>query len=132
MKALICLSLASILLSLSAFIQQPKEWVVPESAKKAVNPTDKSDPENKAIGKRLYTTYCQSCHGKEGYGDGPKVAELKTKAGDFSSVEFQRQTDAAIFYKLTIGRGDMPAFDKKIPDDEDRWLIVNYIRTLNQ
>lgn len=131
MKTLMLFAVASIL-TLGAFIQQPKEWVVPESAKKTVNPTDKGDAENKAVGKRLYTTYCQSCHGKEGYGDGPKVAELKTKAGDFSSGEFQRQTDGAIFYKLTIGRGDMPAFDKKIPDDEDRWLIVNYIRTLNQ
>jgi len=24
----------------------------------------------------------------------------------------------------------MPAFEKKIPDAEDRWLIVNYLRTL--
>jgi len=24
----------------------------------------------------------------------------------------------------------MPEFTKKLPDDEDRWLIVNYMRTL--
>lgn len=57
---------------------------------------------------------------------------LKGKVGDFSSAEFQNQTDGALFYKVTTGRDDMPAFDKKIPDAEDRWLIINYVRTLKQ
>jgi mono/diheme cytochrome c family protein len=106
--------------------------VVPESAKKVKNPTDKADKENLAIGKSLYSKHCQSCHGKEGYGDGPKAKELEGEVGDFSSEEFHSQSDGALFYKITTGRDDMPAFDKKIPDAEDRWLIVNYIRTLKQ
>ncbi|HNP94042.1 MAG TPA: cytochrome c [Cyclobacteriaceae bacterium] len=115
-------------------VDQSKDWVVPESAKKVKNPTDKTDKENLAIGKSLFSKHCQSCHGKEGYGDGPKAKELKGQdlMGDFSSAEFQSQTDGALFYKMTTGRDDMPAFDKKIPDAEDRWLIVNYIRTLKQ
>ncbi|NOS90719.1 MAG: cytochrome c [Cyclobacteriaceae bacterium] len=118
---------------LSSFtLLQSKEWVVPESAKKVKNPTDRTNKEDLATGKSLYSKYCQSCHGKEGYGDGPKAKELKGKVGDFSSTEFQGQTDGSLFYKVTTGRDDMPAFDKKIPDAEDRWLIVNYIRTLKQ
>jgi mono/diheme cytochrome c family protein len=113
-------------------VYQSKDWVVPETAKKAKNPTDKSSKEDLAIGKSLYSKHCQSCHGKEGYGDGPKAKELKGEVGDFSTAEFQSQTDGALFYKMTTGRDDMPAFDKKIPDAEDRWLIVNYIRTLKQ
>lgn len=111
---------------------QSKEWIVPESAKNAKNPTDKSNKEDLAEGKALYSKHCQSCHGKEGYGDGPKAKELKGKVGDFSAADFQNQTDGALFYKMTKGRDDMPAFDKKIPDAEDRWLVVNYIRTLKQ
>lgn len=111
---------------------QSKEWIVPESAKNAKNPTDKSNKEDLAEGKALYSKHCQSCHGKEGYGDGPKAKELKGKVGDFSAADFQNQTDGALFYKMTKGRDDMPAFDKKIPDTEDRWLVVNYIRTLKQ
>lgn len=120
--------------ALYSFMQndQSKEWIVPESANNVKNPTDKTDKETMAIGKSQYAMYCQSCHGKEGYGDGPKAKEMKTKVGDFSSEEFQKQTDGALFYKITKGREDMPAFDKKIPDAEDRWLIVNYIRKLNQ
>ncbi len=123
----------SLLLSLTLLsFTQVKEWIVPESAKKTKNPTDKTNKEDLANGKALYSKYCQSCHGKEGYGDGPKAKELKGKVGDFSSSDFQNQTDGALFFKMTTGRDDMPAFDKKIPDAEDRWLVVNYIRTLKQ
>jgi mono/diheme cytochrome c family protein len=55
---------------------------------------------------------------------------MKGDLGDFSSEAFQKQSDGALFYKTTIGRDDMPEFAKKIPDDEDRWLVVNYMRAL--
>ena len=92
------------------------------------NPTDpKADI---AIGKSLYSKHCKSCHGKEGYGDGPKAEEQDGDLGDFSTSEFQAQSDGALFYKTTIGRNDMPEYVKKMPEDEDRWLVVNYMRTL--
>ncbi len=131
-QTIILLFASSVALYSFMLVDQSKEWVVPETAKKVKNPTDKSGKEDLAIGKSLYAKHCQSCHGKEGYGDGPKAKELKGEVGDFSTAEFQSQTDGALFYKMTIGRDDMPAFDKKIPDAEDRWLIVNYIRTLKQ
>lgn len=121
--------------ALSSFApSQSDKWVIPESAKNVKNPTDKADEENLAVGKSLYAKYCKSCHGKEGYGDGPKAKELegKDQMGDFSTAEFQSQTDGTLFYKITKGKDDMPAFNKKIPDAEDRWLIVNYLRTLKQ
>lgn len=128
---IITLSLSMVLYS---FMQpeQSTDWEVPESAKKVKNPTDVLDKENLAIGKSLYSKYCQSCHGKEGYGDGPKAKEMQGDLGDFSSEEFQEQTDGALFYKITTGREDMPSFEKKIVDPEDRWLIVNYVRQLSE
>lgn len=131
-QTIILLFASSIALYSFTQLDQSKEWVVPESAKKVKNPTDKTDKENMSIGKSLYAKHCQSCHGKEGYGDGPKAKELKGEVGDFSTAEFQSQTDGALFYKITTGRDDMSAFDKKIPDAEDRWIIINYIRTLKQ
>ncbi|WP_372769978.1 cytochrome c [Lutibacter sp.] len=83
-----------------------------------------------AIGKSLYSKHCKSCHGAEGYGDGPKAGDMNGELGDFSTSDFQAQSDGALFYKITIGRDDMPEFSKKMPSDEDRWLIVNYLRTL--
>jgi mono/diheme cytochrome c family protein len=95
------------------------------------NPTV-ADDENIAIGKNLYSKHCKSCHGKEGLGDGPKADEVDGELGDFSSEEFHSQSDGAIFYKSYIGRDDMPNYEKKIPDEEDMWYIVNYMKTLKQ
>ncbi len=117
-----------VLFSFTTVIQD--EWIVPDEYVNMENPTDKADPENKAIGKSLYNKHCKSCHGKEGYGDGPKADEQEGDLGDFSSEEFQAQTDGELYYKTTYGRDDMPDYTKKMPDDEDRWLIVNYMRTL--
>tara|TARA_R110002050_G_scaffold204327_1_gene339522 strand:- start:7706 stop:8104 length:399 start_codon:yes stop_codon:yes gene_type:complete len=109
---------------------QTEEWNVPASEANAKNPTDASDDENIEVGKEIYVKHCASCHGKEGYGDGTKAADLKGDLGDFSSEEFQAQTDGTIFYKMKTGLGDMPSFTKKIPDAEDRWLVIDYVRTL--
>ena len=114
------------LLSFSGILQD--EWVVPDKYQNMANPTDPEEDLN--IGKSLYSKHCQSCHGKEGYGDGKKADDVEGDLGDFSSEEFQAQSDGALFYKTTFGREDMPEYTKKMPDDEDRWLIVNYMRTL--
>jgi mono/diheme cytochrome c family protein len=126
--------MGAIMLGLYAFNypSQSGEWVVPDKYKTMKNPTDASDDENLEIGEELYMKHCKSCHGKQGYGDGPKAAEQEGELGDFSEEDFQAQSDGALFYKTTTGRDDMPAYDKKMPDDEDRWLVVNYMRTLGE
>jgi mono/diheme cytochrome c family protein len=96
------------------------------------NPTDAKNAENITVGKTLFAKHCASCHGKKGLGDGSKAPELKGDLGDFSSAEFQKQTDGELFYKMIDGRDDMPAFVKKIASEEDRWLIVNFVRTLKK
>ncbi len=109
-------------------VPQSNAWTVPASANAKTNPV-KADKSSLSIGKTLYTKHCASCHGKTGLGDGPKAAQLDTDSGDFSSAAFQRQTDGALFYKTIEGRGDMPSYKKKIPDDEDIWHLVNYMRS---
>ena len=110
-------------------IMQDK-WVVPAKYVSMKNPVPAG--QDASVGKSLYDKHCKSCHGKEGYGDGTKADGLKGDLGDFSSEKFQKQTDGELFYKTTFGRDDMPEYTKKIPDDEDRWLVVNYMRTLKE
>ena len=107
-------------------------WVVSAEYKTMENPTDPDDDEGLEIGEELYMKHCKSCHGKEGLGDGTKADELEGDLGDFSSEEFQAQTDGELFYKTKIGRDDMPEFVKKIPDDEEIWFVVNYMRILGE
>lgn len=124
--------LTVIVAGLYAFTADQTEWVVPAKYKTMQNPTDAADEDNLEIGEELYMKHCKSCHGKEGLGDGPKAEEQKGELGDFSSEEFQAQSDGDLFYKSKIGRDDMPDFSKKISEDEDMWFIVNYMRTLGE
>ena len=110
---------------------QQKAWPVPDNYKNMKNPVA-SDATSIADGKALYSTHCKSCHGAKGLGDGNKAAQLKTEPGDFSKAGFQSQTDGSLFYKTSEGRDDMPGFKKKIADADERWSIVNYMRTLKK
>lgn len=107
-----------------------EEWKVPAKYEKMKNPTEASKA-NLATGKSLYSKHCKSCHGNAGYGDGTKAANLKGDLGDFSSKEFQSQSDGALFYKSYIGRKDMPNFEKKM-NEEDMWITVSFMRTLGK
>lgn len=120
------------LLSLTSVAQEkPKPWPVPESAKKVTIPI-KSNSENLNIGKGVYAKHCKSCHGKNGEGDGTKAPELETFPGDFTTDNIAAQSDAELFYRTAVGRDDMPAFKKKIGNDDDIWAVVLYIKTLKK
>ena len=111
--------------------RQNDPWPVPDKYLKMINPV-KVDAESLTTGKELWIKHCQSCHGKSGKGDGTKSAELKTAPEDLSKPEIQKQPDGAFFYKTLEGRKDMPSFKKKIPDQEDIWSVVNYLRTFKK
>jgi len=121
-------------LGTSATAQQAKAkpWPVPDKDK-ALKPAVKlTDASVIATGKELWAKHCKSCHGAKGLGDGPKAAGLKTFSGDFSSAAFQAGTDGEILYRTDKGRDEMPAYEKKIPDINDRWALVAYMRTFKK
>jgi mono/diheme cytochrome c family protein len=131
MKKYISLLFASLFLfALMSFVSKSQKdpWPVPDKYKNMANPV-KSDAASLANGKALYSQHCKSCHGTKGKGDGPKAAQLDTESGDFTKADFQKQTDGELFYKTLEGRKDMPTFKKKIPDQNDIWAVVNYMRT---
>ena len=134
MKKKISIALtAMIAIALFAFAPhgslQPKPWPVPDAFKNKANPV-KSDAASINTGKNLYNQHCKSCHGNKGKGDGPKASQLDTECGDFTKASFQSQTDGAIFYKTSEGRKDMPSYKKKIPEANDIWAVINYLRSL--
>ena len=135
MKTSLLIFTAAIGLTVASFTvisnQQKKPWPVPDNFKNMKNPVA-SDATSIADGKALWTTHCKSCHGAKGLGDGSKAAQLKTEPGDFTKADTQSQTDGALFYKLSEGRDDMPNFKKKLPEADERWSLVNFIRTLKK
>jgi mono/diheme cytochrome c family protein len=132
MKKLSVLALIVVFITTASFtILQNKPWVAPADKAKMANPL-KGDATAIATGKALWNQHCASCHGKTGLGDGSKSAQLETTPPDFSKATFQGQTDGTLHYKTSEGRGDMPSFKKKIPDQDDLWSLVCFMRTLKK
>ncbi len=134
LKMSVIVSCTLVLLSfvLMSFVQEKKPWDIPAKYQSMKNPQAADDAEMIKIGKMNYSRHCKSCHGNIGQGNGPKARSLDADLGDFTSAEFQASKDGVIYYQSFIGRDEMPNFEKKIPDDEDRWAIVTYIRTLKK
>ncbi|MBK5270926.1 MAG: cytochrome c [Bacteroidia bacterium] len=107
----------------------PNKWIVPAKYINMANPYP-ADKESLSLGKSLFATHCKSCHGSKGDGNGTKAASLDTKVGSFLTSGFQSQKPGEVYYKSVFGRGDMPKYEKKIPNEDDRWAIVNYILSL--
>lgn len=133
------LSLAAMVMGfvvLTAFAPQDQKkgasWSIPAKYKSMKNTTKADDAELLKIGKGLYAKHCKACHGNNGQGDGPKAKQLKTFPGDFLSAEFKAYGDGEIYYMSFIGRDEMPNFEKKLTTEEDRWAVVNYIRSMKK
>jgi mono/diheme cytochrome c family protein len=81
-------------------------------------------------GAEVFKTNCETCHGRQGHGDGPagqaldprprNLAEIQTKAGD----DF-------LFWRIREGKpGTSMVAWKGILTDEQIWQAISFIRTL--
>lgn len=120
--------IAGFAITLVAFTAPQEDWEVPAKYKSMENKYAGEDEDG--IGEDLFKQHCRSCHGKEGFGDGSKSKELETEMRDLTSADVQKQTDGELYYKAFVGRDEMPNFEKKIKGEEDRWMVINYIRSL--
>ncbi len=123
--------------SFLSFMQPPNQkagapWNIPAEFKNKRNP-HANDQALLRLGRNEYTRHCRSCHGRIGQGDGPMANQLKTFAGDFTKKEWQEKyNDGEIYYMSFKGRDEMPNFESQITDEEARWAVVNFLRSLKQ
>lgn len=110
-------------------------WELPEDADKTKNPVP-STPESIAKGKELYFERtkgnCVFCHGDTGAGNEANLSRLRRKPANLTNKErMTAMTDGELFWKISKGiTGIMPAGENRMKDLEERWHVVNYIRTL--
>lgn len=109
-------------------------WELPEDADKTKNPVA-SSPESIAKGKELYLERmkgnCIFCHGDTGSGNEANFPRLRRKPADLTNKErMTSMTDGEVFWKISKGiNGIMPQGEKRM-NEEERWHVVNYVRTL--
>lgn len=115
----------------TAFAQKAAgPWVIPAKYKSMKSTIKAGDASINTVGKDLYNKNCKSCHGTKGLGDGTKSASLKTLIPSFATKKFKAQADGDIYFQSFIGRDEMPNFEKKIIDADDRWAVVAYMKNL--
>ncbi|PIE49228.1 MAG: cytochrome c class I, partial [Flavobacteriales bacterium] len=118
-----------VLILFMSFKIQEDRWIAPEGAKKIKNPVTAAQKSLSAErGAKLFKTRCMICHGPKGKGDGIGGKALTPKPQNLTSDMVQSQTDGEIFWKISNGRNDMIKWGP-ILTEEQRWDIVNYVRT---
>jgi mono/diheme cytochrome c family protein len=115
---------------LTSFILQDNQWLAPSSATKKINPVESNEKSLK-LGKKIYSSMCWTCHGVDGKGEGPAGISLNPKPADFTNLKFQNQTDGAIYWKLTTGKGTMISYENTLTEQQ-LWSVTNYLRTLKK
>jgi mono/diheme cytochrome c family protein len=97
-------------------------------------PADSKAEGDAAKGGEVYKTYCATCHGDTGKGDGIAAAALDPKPRDLSNADYvSGLTDAHIKKVVTEGgaaagmSATMPAWGEIIPE-ADINNIIAYIR----
>jgi mono/diheme cytochrome c family protein len=110
---------------------EPPLLVIPANYA-AINALENPVPrtaESLDVGKARYDIFCLPCHGAAGRGDGPVNQKLLI-APSLLTEQARRYTDGYLYSIVRHGRGiSMPAYGDRIPP-EDRWHVVNYLRTL--
>ena len=83
-------------------------------------------------GAELYQVHCAACHGVSGRGDGPVGLTLRLPPADLSQHAVPGvHSDGQLFEWISRGYPGsvMPAFEDQL-SEQDRWHLVNFIRTL--
>jgi mono/diheme cytochrome c family protein len=83
-----------------------------------------------AAGEQVYRRHCQACHGVAGAGDGPAAMTLRPRPADLRIHMAAGHADGQLYFWITEGFAGtaMPAY-KKVLAEEERWHVVNFIRT---
>ena len=78
----------------------------------------------------IYRRQCASCHGRDGRGRTRKGRQ--TRARDMTDASWQDDvSDERLFNSISNGRGKMPAFRKKISEN-DIDALVAYVRRMRR
>jgi mono/diheme cytochrome c family protein len=81
-------------------------------------------------GQETFQTYCATCHGPEGQGDGPAGQSLDPKPRDLAGLQ-AKVGDDYLYWRISNGKtGTAMVAWEGILTEEQIWQVVSFIRTL--
>lgn len=85
-----------------------------------------------ARGKNRFEIYCGICHGQQGKGDGPIAEKMPVRPPSLLTDALKGQPDGYFYHVMYYGKGVMGSYSNQIHTADDRWAVVNYIRSLQK
>lgn len=79
-------------------------------------------------GEELYNIYCAMCHGYTGAADGTLKSYLNPPA--LLTAQARGYSDGYLYGIIRYGRGLMGQYGDKIVRQDERWAVVDYVRSL--
>ncbi len=105
-----------------------QQWAAPAELASLKSPL-KVTPDIIKRGQYLYKNRCEICHGAEGKGNGFYNKPEYKQSTNLNSKVVQANSDGELFYKVSNFRDRHPS-SKMIYSDEERWMVVAFLRTL--
>lgn len=83
-----------------------------------------------AAGAEIFKTNCESCHGPQGYGDGPAGAALDPAPKNLAELQATAGDDY-LYWRINAGKeGTSMVAWKGVLTDEQIWQVISFVRTL--
>ncbi|WP_456427313.1 c-type cytochrome [Rhodocaloribacter sp.] len=126
------------MMAVKEFLESGARKMADASERKADTFLAASDPEvtqeilHSEKAAKLYASYCATCHGNEGRGNGPVAKALQPKPRNLVDPEFQKaRSDEELFEVILEGKGAMPGFKGQLNESQVH-ALVRYLRALAQ
>ena len=92
------------------------------------NPVEESNA-NVLRGEWVYRNYCQVCHGFSGLGDGPVTKRGVPPPPSLLTENVKKMKDGQLYFIISNGKGNMASYRSQV-QREDRWKVIQYLRTM--
>jgi outer membrane protein OmpA-like peptidoglycan-associated protein len=87
-------------------------------------------------GENRYNVYCTPCHGALGDGNGfiaqRGLGYWQKVPASLHTDKIRKYTDGQIYDTIVHGKGVMYGYGARLPETEDRWAVVGYVRALQK
>lgn len=96
------------------------------------NPFEFSKAEVEGEGKKLFEIYCGVCHGVNGDGAGvlPETGKYPNPPSYYSDALINK-SHGQFYHSVMFGKGMMGSYATQL-DHRERWLVLDYVKKLQQ
>jgi len=99
------------------------------AGKELQNPLAIDDADATARGAFVFSTFCSTCHGAGGRGDGTVTTRGVPPPPSLLLEHAVNMTDGQMYHVISLGQANMASYSSQV-ERLDRWKAIRHIRAL--